>query len=69
MPGATFIGPAVPGTETGLGSSVSAGGDFNADGFGDILIGAPDFSSSYDRCQSGRSLSCSTEPRARAAAS
>ena len=45
VPGATFVGPTGSGTQSGLGFSVSAGGDFNADGFGDILLGSPTWSS------------------------
>jgi hypothetical protein len=43
VPGATITGPA-GGSLTGF--AVSAGGDFNADGFGDILLGSPGFSTS-----------------------
>jgi hypothetical protein len=39
VPGATIVGPG--GSLTGW--AVSAGGDFDTDGFGDILIGSPDF--------------------------
>ncbi len=42
VPGATILGPS--GSRTGW--AVSSGGDFNNDGFGDILIGSPQFSSS-----------------------
>jgi hypothetical protein len=43
VPGAIVTGP-VGGSETGF--SVAAGGDFNADGFADILIGTPLYSAS-----------------------
>lgn len=42
VPGATILGPG--GSKTGW--AVSSAGDFNADGFGDILIGSPQYSSS-----------------------
>jgi hypothetical protein len=42
VPGATILGPSASRT----GWAVSAGGDFNADGFGDILVGSPQFSTS-----------------------
>jgi hypothetical protein len=53
VPGATFVGPAgaVPGSE--LGWTVSAGGDFNADGDADILLGAPFWSGSTTSTQAG----------------
>ncbi len=53
IPGATFVGPAgaVPGSE--LGWTVSAGGDFNADGDADILLGAPFWSGSTTSTQAG----------------
>ena len=43
---AIFSGPVSAGPTAGLGSAVAAGGDFNGDGFSDILLGAPNFSSS-----------------------
>jgi hypothetical protein len=42
VPGAIFVGPA--GSQTGF--AVASAGDYNDDGFGDILIGSPSFSSS-----------------------
>jgi hypothetical protein len=42
VPGATILGP----TASRTGQAVSSGGDFNSDGFGDILVGSPQFSSS-----------------------
>jgi hypothetical protein len=53
VPGATFVGPAgaVPGSQ--LGWTVSAGGDFNADGDADILLGAPFWSGSTTSTQAG----------------
>ncbi len=49
VPGATIVGPS--GSRTGF--SVSSGGDFNADGFGDILIGSPNYSSSSTTTNQG----------------
>ena len=43
IPGAVITGPA-GGSETGF--SVSAGGDFNGDGYADILVGSPGFAGS-----------------------
>ncbi len=50
VPGAVITGPAV-GSETGY--SVSSAGDFTDDGFSDILIGSPDFSSSSNTTDQG----------------
>ncbi len=50
VPGAVITGPA-GGDETGF--SVSAGGDFNNDGYADILIGTPFFSSSTTLTDNG----------------
>ena len=44
VPGAVITGPARSSAQTGF--SVAAGGDFNADGFGDILVGSPGFAGS-----------------------
>jgi hypothetical protein len=49
VPGATIVGPG--GSETGW--AVSSGGDFNADGFDEILIGSPEFSSSSSLTDNG----------------
>lgn len=43
VPGAVITGPA-GGSETGF--SVAAGGDFNADGYADILVGSPGYAGS-----------------------
>ncbi len=43
VPGATITGPA-GNSETGY--AVSGAGDFNGDGFGDFMVGTPDYSSS-----------------------
>jgi hypothetical protein len=45
VPGALFIGPTSAAGNSELGFDVAAGGDFNDDGFGDILLGAPGFGS------------------------
>ena len=50
--GATSAGPTGAGSQTGF-SVVAPGGDFNADGFGDILLGSPDSQRQYDLHQSG----------------
>jgi hypothetical protein len=49
VPGATILGP----SSSRTGQAVSAGGDFNADGFADILIGSPQFSSSTTLTNNG----------------
>ena len=49
VPGAAIVGPS--GSKTGW--AVSSGGDFNADGFGDILIGSPQFSSTSSLTNNG----------------
>jgi hypothetical protein len=46
VPGATFVGSPSSGTNSALGMAVSAGGDFNGDGFGDILLSEPTWSAS-----------------------
>jgi len=50
VPGATITGPS-GGSRTGY--SVSSAGDFNNDGFGDILIGSPGFSGSTTTTNQG----------------
>jgi hypothetical protein len=40
VPGAAILGP----TSSRTGQAVSSAGDFNGDGFGDILVGSPQFS-------------------------
>jgi hypothetical protein len=49
VPGATILGPSASKT----GWSVASGGDFNADGFGDILVGSPQYSSSSTSTNTG----------------
>jgi hypothetical protein len=53
VPGAIFVGPLGVETESQLGFSVAAAGDFNDDGFADIQIGSPTLSTTTTTLDQG----------------